>query len=363
MTSRTLLLAASFGALLGAPVAAATFNTLSGNAPIVIGHRGASAYLPEHSLAAYELAMKMGADYIEPDLQLTKDGVLVAIHDETLDRSTDAVAKWGPGPHRVENYTLAEIKTLRVKPTGPAGETFPGFTPSAPNAFEVPTFVEVLDFLNGYNAANGTTVGVYPEAKTPNRALMNEKIVAELKAKGFGDGGDVFIQSFSFAALADIAAQQALQGTGMDQIALGAAVRIGGVFHVLDTTTGTPVPLTAFDPFAEGLGLFIGAFNFGGLTNALGAEFIAAAHAQGLAVHGWTFRPASLAEARTLFQPFIDAGMDGFFTDNPDLGRAIVAENLPAPVPLPAPFALLAAGLGALVLLRWRATAALPALS
>ena len=101
--------------------------------PQVIAHRGASGYLPEHTLGGYELAIKMGADFIEPDLQISKDGALVAIHDDTLQRTTNVTSLFAQrnGGYKVADFTLAEIKTLTVLPTGTGKTSYPGFTPSA----------------------------------------------------------------------------------------------------------------------------------------------------------------------------------------------------------------------------------------
>ena len=135
--------------------------------PQVIAHRGASGYLPEHTLGGYELAIRMGADFIEPDLQLTKDGALVAIHDDTLTRTTNVAALFAQrnGSYKVSDFTLAEIKTLTVIPTGTGKTSYPGFTPSAANPFTVPTFQEVVDFAKKQSSAVGREVGIYPEAK------------------------------------------------------------------------------------------------------------------------------------------------------------------------------------------------------
>ena len=123
--------------------------------PIVIAHRGASGYLPEHTLAAYELAVRMGADYIEPDLQFTSDGQLVAMHDATLTRTTDVRSRFAArnGGYRVSDFTLAEIKTLAVVPPagGTAKTTYPGFTPTNPS-LRVPTFQEVIDLAKQQSA-------------------------------------------------------------------------------------------------------------------------------------------------------------------------------------------------------------------
>ncbi|MFN3615623.1 MAG: glycerophosphodiester phosphodiesterase family protein [Rubrimonas sp.] len=355
-------LAAAVAATLAAPAFAASFNTLTGAAPIVIAHRGASGYLPEHTLGAYELAIKLGADFIEPDLQLTRDGQLVAMHDDTLNRTTNVASLFAPrnGGYRVEDFDLDEIRQLTVVPFGPqAGATFPGFTPSMPEPFRVPTFAEVLSFLNDYNAANGANIGIYPEAKTPNRALMNQQIVAELKAAGFTDAADrVYIQSFSFQALQDIAAIQAAEGTSMRQVALGVAIEAGGQFFLLDTTSFTPVALSAVAGFADGLGVTIGDLSAFGIVNALGEEWVSAAHALGLEVHAWTLRPLDQAQSDALTAMLLGYGIDGFFTDYTDRTVASIAALTPAPVPLPASAVLLLGGMAALGAMRRRRAAA-----
>jgi glycerophosphoryl diester phosphodiesterase len=101
--------------------------------------------------------VKFGADYIEPDLQLTKDGVLVAMHDDTLTRTTDVATLYAQrnGNYRVSDFTLAEIKTLTVKPVGTASTSYPGFTPSMADPFKIPTFQEVIDLARQLSASSG----------------------------------------------------------------------------------------------------------------------------------------------------------------------------------------------------------------
>ena len=332
-----------------APSFAASFNTLSGEAPLVIAHRGASGYLPEHTLAAYELAIQMGADIVEPDLQTTKDGYLVAMHDSWLARTTNVETVLGErnGSYNVSEYTLAEIKTLTVETS--AGNTYPGYTPSMAEPFKVPTFQEVMDLVKAHNTATGDKIGVYPEAKVPSAETMNRQILTEMQANGFTTREDnSFVQTFSAQGAADLAAIQ--DELGMDnQIAvLGYAQVTAEGFGVYDYPTGTINALADLALFADGVGV-----NLGSLTS----EFIVAAHDLGLAVHGWTFNQSTEEDALASQQAWIDAGMDGLFTNYTDLTRAIVDANVSA-VPLPAGLPLMLAGVGSLAVIRRRRKAA-----
>src|SRR4051812_49729202 len=147
-------------------------------APMVIGHRGASGYRPEHTLASYRLAIELGADYIEPDLVSTRDGVLVARHENEIGATTDVATRprfadrWTTKTvegRRVagwftEDFTLAELKTLRARErlpaVRPANAAFDGL-------YEIPTFDEVLDLARHSRTCDGEPVGVYPETKHP----------------------------------------------------------------------------------------------------------------------------------------------------------------------------------------------------
>ena len=164
---RTRLLPIALVLLTIGTAAHAALPQLSGQAPIVIAHRGASGYLPEHTLGGYELAVKMGADHIEPDLQLTKDGHLVAMHDATLTRTTNVATLFVPrnGSYGVADFTLAEVKTLTVKPVGAAGTTYPGFTPVSGEPYRVPTFDEVIDLARSLGAITDREIGIYPRGQ------------------------------------------------------------------------------------------------------------------------------------------------------------------------------------------------------
>ncbi|HEX2009519.1 MAG TPA: glycerophosphodiester phosphodiesterase family protein, partial [Roseateles sp.] len=222
-TPLNLLALAALALLAQTGAQADTLKTLNGQAPLVIAHRGASGYLPEHTLAGYELAIRMGADYIEPDLQLSKDGYLVAMHDTTLNRTTDVAAVLGArnGGYKVSDYTLAEIKQLTVKPTGTGKTSYPGFTPTSADPLRVPTFDEVLSLAQAQGALTGRTIGIYPEAKIAD-PLMEDKILSTLQAFGYGKTTDkVFIQSFSLDTLKSIRAKQDALGMSIQEVFLG----------------------------------------------------------------------------------------------------------------------------------------------
>lgn len=336
-----------------APIAqAATFNTLDGKKPAVIAHRGASGYLPEETLGGYELALNMGADYIEPDVQTTSDGELVAMHDSTLNRTTNVEQLFAPrnGGYKVSDFTLAEIKTLTVEPTGALASpdtTYPGFTPSMANAYSVPTLAEVLEFLNEYNDANGTKVGVYPESKTPYNSYQNQKIVETLRDHGYTAPEDkVILQSFVFESIVEMGNELVDYGMSASLAQLGSVRLTNGVYGV-NGTDGFH-SLEEIAAVATGVGV-----SSGGITQA----FIDAAHALGLTVHAYTFRPLSEEAAFAMIQPYIDMGLDGFFTDYTNFGRLVVDSNVSA-VPVPAALPMLLAGLGGFAALRRRRRAA-----
>jgi glycerophosphoryl diester phosphodiesterase len=311
---------------------AAPLNTLNGQAPLVVAHRGASGYLPEHTLAGYELAIKMGADYIEPDLQLTKDGYLVAMHDTTLNRTNG---------YKVADYTLAEIKQLTVKPTGSGQTSYPGFTPVSAEPLRVPTFDEVLTLAQSQSALTGRTVGIYPEAKIAD-PLMEDKILSTLSKFGYGKSSDkVFIQSFSDATVKSLDTKQTALGLDMPLVQLGVAVTgSDGIARMGVIGTGLSVlSLSDVASFADGIGVLIN-----NSTYAVTKSFIDQAHAAGLLVHGWTFAQSNSTLAATEYQRYLDMGMDGVFTNYTDLAVSAV-QQFSSPVPEPATAGLMLLGL------------------
>jgi glycerophosphoryl diester phosphodiesterase len=290
------------------------------SAPLVIAHRGASGYLPEHTLAGYELAIKLGADFIEPDLQLTSDKVLVAMHDDTLQRTTDVAARFAQrnGDWRVADFSLAEIRTLVVKPTGTAGTSYPGFQPTNPE-LRVPTFDEVIELAKAKSAKSAKStperrIGIYPEAKKAD-PVMEDQILATLVRHGYGDATEeVFIQSFSDATLRSMDAKQAALGTEIPQILLGAAAAMPDGSAAMRVSGGAVLRLADVAAFTEGVGVSISNPDF-----PVTKSFIDQAHAAGLKVHGWTFAQPDPTLAADEYHRYFEMGMDGVFSNYADL--------------------------------------------
>jgi glycerophosphoryl diester phosphodiesterase len=298
--------------------------TLGHARPLVIAHRGASGERPEHTIEGYKLAIKEGADCIEPDLVMTKDGVLVDRHDTFLSTTTD-VAKHpefadrkrrSPDPEFttredwwVADFTLAELKTLR------AVQSFPGRSKDYDGLYDVPTFDEVLALAKANRTTSGHPVCVYPEAKSPayHAGLgmdMVQPILAGLKKAGMDKkGSPIFIQSFEPPFV------KAIQPLTDLPVIMLVADKAG-----LDAALATPGA-----PYWDGLGPNIPVlFNADGTSSGV----VEAAHAKGIAVHPWTFRTdAPIKAAPFNGEPAIDSmkrtlalGVDGFFTDFPAVG-------------------------------------------
>jgi glycerophosphoryl diester phosphodiesterase len=300
--------------------------------PLVIAHRGASGYRPEHTLAAYELAIEMGADFIEPDLVITRDGVLVARHENDISGTTDVIdrpefrrrrrTKWIDGREVTgwfaEDFTLAEIKTLRAR------ERLEFRDRSFNGRFEIPTFQEILDLARRRNA------GVYPETKLPSyfRSLglpLEEPMVEALHAAGLRD---VFLQSFEagnlklLKTMTDLPRIQLLDVGGQPwDLALAGD---GRTYREL----AAPAGLAEIATYADGIGpnkrLIVPAGPDGRLRPP--TSLVEDAHRAGLLVHPWTFRsdPVFLApdyegDAVREIEQFLSLGVDGLFTDFPDL--------------------------------------------
>jgi glycerophosphoryl diester phosphodiesterase len=215
------------GKLLEAPIPTPNpFNPNINDQAIVIAHRGASGELPEHTLEAYARAIELGADFIEPDLVTTKDGVLIARHEPLLDDTTNVSEIFGPERKTTKNldgvevtgyfaedFTLAEIKQLRAVQSRPfRDQSFNG-------QFEIPTFQEVIELVQQVEAETGKKVGIYPETKHPTffdlqGLSLEEKLVETLKETGFTDENRIFIQSFEFQNLIELQTMLEAEGLG-----------------------------------------------------------------------------------------------------------------------------------------------------
>jgi glycerophosphoryl diester phosphodiesterase len=331
--------------------------------PVVLAHRGASGYVPEHTLAAYALAIEMGADFVEPDLVMTKDGVLIARHENEIGGTTNVgerpefagrkTTKVIDGVSIVgwftEDFTLTELKTLRAKERipdiRPDNQRFDGILP-------VPSFREVLDLVRGAKfrfqvqaeatgLSAGRCVGVYPETKHPtyfrNLGLpMERSLVRLLDDAGFLKN-QVFIQSFevgNLKLLRTMTSYPLVQllsdgGSPWDFVASGDPRTYADLV--------TPEGLAGIATYASGIGVNKNLMIPRTPSGNLGAPttLIGDAHALGLLLHGWTFRAENFFLPTNLRSPggddqigdlegeisvFLEQGMDGFFTDHPDIG-------------------------------------------
>ena len=285
MMAGVVLMAAGCAPDDAAPREAASMRwpTLDGNPPLVIAHRGASGYLPEHTLEAYALAIDQGADVIEPDLVFTKDGVLVARHDRYLSTTTDVAThpefadrkKPNADPNDaprddwwVEDFTLAELKTLRaVQPFAGRSKDFDGL-------YEVPTFEEVKALVAARAGETGRPVGVYPETKHPGYfQSIGMDFEAPLLATldGF-DAGPVFIQSFE----PDI----------LKRLKDKTDAKLVQLVYEETPGAGPNIPLADIAAYADGVGPEKTVIFFDNQPT----SFVEKAHELGLIVHPWTFR-------------------------------------------------------------------------
>jgi len=294
---------------------------------LIIAHRGASGHRPEHTIEAYTLAIDMGADVIEPDLVSTKDGVLIARHENEIGATTDVATKF---PSRkttktidgmsatgwfTEDFTLAEIKTLR------ANERLAFRSHAHDGQFLIPTFDEVLDLAATKSRETGRTIGVYPETKHPTyfRGInlpIEEPMLASLKKRRLTEKTSaVFIQSFEASSL-----QRMRPLTDARLVML-----------VSSPLLVTPAKLAEIRGYADGVGAekrLVVPVGTDGKTLPP-TTLVADAHAAKLFVHIWTLRkeaqflPASYGgDMAKEAKQFADLGVDGMFTDFPDIAAS-----------------------------------------
>ena len=327
-------------------------------AKLVIGHRGASALRPEHTLESYTKAIEDGANVIEPDLVSTKDGVLVTRHENDISGTTNVASKPEFAARQAtklidnisitgwftEDFTLAELQTLRARERIPLNR--PGNT-AFDGQFVVPTFQAVIDLAKAKSRETGRTIAIYPETKHPSyfksiNLPLEKRLVDMLDANGYrGKAAPVFIQSFEVAnlkeirKLTDVRIVQLLSGSGKPE-----DFRLAGdprSYADISTAAG----LLEVASYANGIGPDKSMVIPRNAQNNLGTptSLVTDAHAAGLTVYPYTFRPenpflpadlrrgditspSERGDMAAEITVYLRAGIDGFFTDDPAIGRA-----------------------------------------
>lgn len=345
--------------LVNSTIQAKNWTTLNGKEPIIIGHRGAPGYLPDHTLAGYERAARMGADFIEPDLVSTKDGVLISRHEPNLKNTTDVSQR----PEfaklkRIEklddkdeegwfasDFTLAQIKTLRaIQPRIDRDAQYNG-------QFEIPTFEEILTLRARLSQELGREIGVYPETKHPSwhaqkGLALEEKLISILKKYNLNqESSPVYIQSFELSNLKKLKILSPVKRVYLidgDQVLPDGNVSsqrpydfvISGDTRRYDQML-SDASLKEIAQTAHGIGpwkSYIASYKTDAnqvKTRIAPNNLIARAHKVGLSVHPFTFRN----ELRHLTQTdngdpyneyalFFGLGVDGLFSDHADTAVA-----------------------------------------
>lgn len=321
--------------------------TLDGAPPLVIAHRGASGYRPEHTLASYQLAIEFGADYIEPDLVATRDGHLIARHEPLLDDTTDVKSRPEFASRRTtktldgkqvtgyyaSDFTLAEIRQLRaVQPNPARSKEYDG-------KFTVPTFEEILDLVQQESARRGRKIGIYPETKHPAFHLalqlsLEDRLLEALHKRGLNKAGaPIFIQSFESANLQYLRVRtqlplvQLMDDGALIYDASGKQVVSVNIPEYGDARGGVrPRSLADVAKYANAIGPWKRQIlRDVGQPALLTTTVIEQAHEVGLRVHTYTFRnePETLApeygkNPLREYQRFYELGIDGVFSDFSD---------------------------------------------
>lgn len=372
---RLVLAFAFMAAAAASPAAAQGFKTLDGKPPLVVGHRGASGYLPEHTLESYKLAIEQGADVIEPDLVMTKDGYLIARHEPMLSGTTDVADRPEFASRKrkllvdgqetddwfAADFTIAEIRSLRaIQPMKDRDQSHNG-------KYLIPTFQEIIDLAKAESQRRGRTIAIYPETKHPtfHAALglpLEPSLVGVLNAAGWTTkDAPVFIQSFETASLKflrRLTNVRLVQLIDADDVAADGSIVLKAPYDrpydfVVTGDRRTfadllkPEGLKEIKTYADGVGPWkpylipskqtLGADGKPTDLNGDGkideqdrvlmppTSLVADAHAAGLFVHTWTFRsePKRLAsdfkgDPANEYRAFFALGIDGLFSDFPD---------------------------------------------
>jgi glycerophosphoryl diester phosphodiesterase len=303
-------------------------------AAIVIAHRGASGYLPEHTLESKALAYGLGADYLEQDVVATRDGALVVLHDLHLDDVTDVRERYpdrcrADGRHYVIDFDLAEVARLNVcerRESGTDRARFPARFPSGMRGLRIATLEQEIQLVQGMNRSTGRGVGIYPEIKHPawhreHGVDLSREVLRTLEHYGYRTKSDpAFVQCFDAAELARIRREL---GCGLRLIQL-----VGPEAEYAQLLTAEGVERVA--AYADGLGPQFDQVGVAASGGVVPTELMMRAKASGLLVHAYTFRrdalPAYASSLDLLLNEFLGrVGLDGVFCDHPDV--AVRARN------------------------------------
>lgn len=304
-----------------------TMSLSAAERPVNIAHRGASGYLPEHTLPAKALAYGMGADFIEQDIVLTKDDMPIIVHDIHLDTVTD-VASCFPDRARKDgrfyaiDFTFAEIKTLRVTERcllETKEAVFPKRFPIWKSEFRISSLQEEIELIQGLNKSTGRNVGIYPEIKEPEWHRQEGKDISVIVLKILGDYGyktakdKVYLQCFDFGELRRIRHE------------LKCELKL---IQLLEEDFN----LNEVAEYADGIGPSISQIITGIDENKkpVVSDLVSRAHSLHLEVHPYTFRADSLPEGlrgkALLYILFKQVGIDGIFSDFPDVSGECIKE-------------------------------------
>ena len=360
------------------------YNTLDGQRPLVIGHRGAAGHRPDHTIEGYKLAIEMGADFIEPDLVATKDGELIARHEPNITGTTDVASHPEFAARKTTrlvdgvaetgwfatDFTLAEIKTLRaIQPLSDRDAQYNG-------KFSIPTLKEVLDLAKSESTRVGRTIGVYPETKHPTYHVdaglkLEDRLLTILASYGYTQkSSPVIIQSFEVSNLkylrtkTQVRLAQLIDG---DDVALNGAVTLAAPYDKpydfavagdkrTFITMLTPAGLAEIKTYADGIGPWkpylisskgtdangdgkADDVNKDGVVDERDRTMLPAtavlkdAHAAGLVVHPFTFRNEAKRLASDFkgdpaaeYKLFFQLGVDGVFSDFTDTAVKALAD-------------------------------------
>lgn len=324
--------------------------------PIIIGHRGASGERPEHTEAAYRLAIEQGADYLEPDIVVSKDGILMVRHENEIGGTTNVATKEEFASRYTtkiidgkevtgwftEDFTYNELKTLRAKER--LRELRPG-NRDYDNEFDILSFEELLKLIQRLEQRTGRVIGIYPELKHPSyfKSIglpQQDTLLKQLNIFGYRDSSDaVFIQSFEVGVLEKLS-----ETTDIRLIQLiGPEGSPPDRPNLLFTDMMAPAGLSRIAKYADGVGVHksyvIDRNVFGRLSAP--TDLIKNAKARELLVHAWTFRAENyflpeglksslelteLGDMKSEIKAYRDAGIDGFFTDHPELAVTALTE-------------------------------------